>query len=187
LYRVLARARRAWWKTAVWTTLLAALVSAALVVAGLWVVAWWAHEPGRILFGVGSTSAELRWVVFATSGSAVLLGIGIAALTKPSLLQFARRLDSRLGQSQRLSTAYEVLEAGGPSNVVSAALLEDVEKRSEHLDARPAGRSRALWPLTRAAGAAALLGIAALLIPVPGHAVPGAGPGSATAVPMVPG
>src|SRR5690606_17608429 len=142
LYRVLERARREWWKTALWITLLAGFLLGALVVLGLWLIAWWGNEPGRILFGIGSTSAGVGGIVFAASGSAVLLGIGIAALTKPSLLQFARRLDSRLGQSQRLSTAYEVLEAGGPSNVVSAALLEDVEKRSEHLDARPAGRSR---------------------------------------------
>jgi hypothetical protein len=167
LYRVLIRARNSWWRTAGWTTFLTGLLAAGLAVLCFWLVAWWSESPGALVAAGSSSVARVGVTLLGVTGLVALAGLVIAALVRPSLLEFARRLDSRLGQSQRLATAFEVLEAGGPDTVVSHALIADVERRSEGLDARTAGRSNAVRPLARAAVAAAILGIAALLVPVP--------------------
>src|SRR5690606_17985565 len=129
LMSALHSARRNWWRRSLFDAAMVVVSIAALTVLVLWVRAWVVGEAGRLL----DSPALLRTVLIASSGG-LMLWLLAAYIRAPSLLDFARRAERVLRQSERFSTGYEVLTAGGAGNVVTKSLLADVEERAELLD-----------------------------------------------------
>ena len=167
LIRALREGRRGWWRRAVADALFVSLVAGAVAAVAAWVSSWLAGRAGPALGGLG-----LRPVLVAAAGG-LSAGLAAAALRSPSLLDVARRVDRLLGQSERFSTAFEVLEGGGPSNVVARALVAEVEERAARLDAALAGWARRRDGLGKAAAFATLLAAAVMVMPVPARGVVG--------------
>lgn len=161
LIRALRVGRRSWWLKALAEAACIALIAGASVAAVVWVSAWRSGHAGSLFEG-----DWLRSVFFAV-GVAFTAGLGTFGLRSPSLLDVARRVDHLLGQDERFSTAYEVIVSGRPQNVVTRALLTDVEERAASLDVAPAGWARRGRGLPWVAAGATLLAVAIILLPVP--------------------
>lgn len=163
LMRALRSARQSWWRRALVDAGLAAILAAAGAVVVAWARAW--------LFGLADgqlAGASLLTLVAAAAGG-LLLWLVVAAFRSPSLLELARRVDRLLGQSETFSTSYEVLLRGGQANVVTRALLSDVEKRAERLTVGPAGWRRGSAWLGWSALPVAVVAAVLLVVPVPGR------------------
>lgn len=164
----LGRARRAWWGAAALRIFLGSMAAAGIAVVVAWCWAWLAGDAGRLIDNAPSASR-----LAAVAGSAMILaGILMTlwhALTSPSLLELARRLDHGAKQRQAFSTAWEVLAGQGPRSVVESRLLATVEEASQDVEVRSARGAGGPWGL--AAVSALVLASVAIAVPVPGRVV----------------
>lgn len=167
LIHALKRARRSWWRGALERTAVVATIAATGVPVAAWPVRWWTGAAGP---GWSDANLAPTLALMLATFLAVTLGLTVAyALRAPTLLTLARRCDHALGQRQRLSTAFEVLQRHGrqPDSVVMRLLLEDVDRRLPALDLAPAVRSRTPRPLLSTLVAVSVTAGAAFAVPVP--------------------
>jgi hypothetical protein len=161
LHAALRRARRAWWGAAVaWSAVFAA-TGFALTAALFWLRAFASGASAAPLPGDWLPIAAV--VAAATTAATLLVSVRLA----PSLLVLARAADRRFATLQRLSTAFEILRAGPPTNALERALVRDAEHRAAALAWGALGRER--WPkrpLVATLPALALL-TAAWYLPLP--------------------
>jgi len=162
LHQSLRRALRVWWGVAVARAFAASVAAAAAVVPAAWVLALASERPGAVL-----SAGSLALPAVSVFALVLAVALALAAWRAPNLLTLARRADRVLAQSERLSTAFEVLARGRPASIVASALIDDVEQRVRSLDWAPVGRVP-WWrfaPLAFATAGAFVL--AAAVLPVP--------------------
>lgn len=163
--RALRSAESGWWRRVATDAALAGILGAGVAAVAIWGAAMRRGEPGPLGLRPDAVLAVAAGAMFAAVSWLV-----VCALRRPSQLDLARRIDVLLEQSERFTTVYEVLAAGGPRGVVATALVDEVGRKAATLDAKVAGWARgARWPQV-AAVAAVVVGALALSLPVPGGA-----------------
>jgi hypothetical protein len=140
------------------SVLVGALVGAAAL---LW--------PNRPTWLAESTLAAL-WLVLA----ALVVGVVIAAVRRPSVVRAARVADRQLGTSSRLATAAEVLD-GRLGGSLAAAQLADAWHTARVIE--PFRAYPATWRLVQGAGLVALVGLLLLGLSLSGVLTPVEVPG----------
>src|SRR5690606_37564625 len=166
LHRALRRARRAWWNSAARRTLTVAVTAASFAVVGVWLWSWLAGDAGPV-FASPSVACMAGQAALTAIPGAFLVVAAWHGIRAPSLLELARRADHRQRHMQALSTAWEVMKAGGAHTVVARMLVSDAETRAESLDTS-SGDNR-LGVLRPAAVTGLALAAVAVFVPVPGR------------------
>jgi hypothetical protein len=111
------------------------------------------------------------WVIPASIFGVILIAVAVRWLvTRPAEREAAFLIDHKLGLDDRMTTAYAIIERGGPQHLVESALVEDAASRVEGARASSVAPHR-----LRKRHALSLVGVIALAaaVMIPERALPG--------------